>query len=108
VSLDLKEALSDLEDLQQALSATASSSVKADDSSQLAEMGTRFFKGLSAVHLVCNTGQHARLKVALSPETKHAVTLQPSLVNASFLIYNLHVWERLCEMKHAKKCISIL
>lgn len=57
VSLDLKEALLDLEDLQQALS--SSEPVKADDSTQLAEMGARFFKGLSAVHLVCNTGHHA-------------------------------------------------
>ncbi|KAL0031859.1 hypothetical protein WJX79_000365 [Trebouxia sp. C0005] len=54
VSLDLKAALSDLEDLQQALSTSAP--VRADDNTQLADMGTRFFKGLSAVHLVCNTG----------------------------------------------------
>lgn len=54
VSLDLKAALSDLEDLQQALS--TSGPVRADDNTQLADMGTRFFKGLSAVHLVCNTG----------------------------------------------------
>ena len=57
VSLDLKEALSDLEELQQALS--SSEPAKADDNTQLAEMGARFFKGLSAVHLVCNTGHHA-------------------------------------------------
>ena len=54
VSLDLKAALSDLEDLQQALS--TSGPVRADDNTQLADMGIRFFKGLSAVHLVCNTG----------------------------------------------------
>ncbi|KAL0023785.1 hypothetical protein WJX77_004859 [Trebouxia sp. C0004] len=54
VSLDLKAALSDLQDLQQALS--TSGPVRADDNTQLADMGTRFFKGLSAVHLVCNTG----------------------------------------------------
>ena len=56
VSLNLKSALSDLEDLQQALS--TSGQVRADDNTQLADMGTRFFKGLSAVHLVCNTGKH--------------------------------------------------
>ena len=54
VSRDLKAALSDLEDLQQALS--TSGPVRAGDNSQLADMGTHFFKGLSAVHLVCNTG----------------------------------------------------
>ena len=50
-------ALSDLEDLQLALSDSADKLVKADDSARLAEMGMRFFKGLSSVHLVCNTGQ---------------------------------------------------
>lgn len=49
------DALADLEELQEALS--TASAVKADDSPQLSEMAAKFFKGLGAVHLVCNTGQ---------------------------------------------------
>lgn len=54
VSLDLMDALADLEELQEALS--SSTAAKADDSTQLADMAAKFFKGLSAIHLVCNTG----------------------------------------------------
>ena len=59
VSLALMDALADLEDLQEALS--GSDSVKADDNAQLADMSAKFFKGLSAIHLVCNTGQSTPL-----------------------------------------------
>lgn len=55
VSLDLMDALADLEELQEALS--NSTAVKADDNAQLADMAAKFFKGLSVIHLVCNTGQ---------------------------------------------------
>lgn len=57
------DALADLEELQEALS--SSTAVKADDSPQLADMAAKFFKGLSAIHLVCNTGpgtHHAPLR----------------------------------------------
>ena len=53
--MDLMDALADLEELQEALS--SSSAAKADDTVQLADMAAKFFKGLSAVHLVCNTGK---------------------------------------------------
>ena len=49
------DALADLEELQEALS--SSTAVKADDNAQLADMAAKFFKGLSVIHLVCNTGQ---------------------------------------------------
>lgn len=48
------DALADLEELQEALS--GSTAVKADDNAQLADMAAKFFKGLSVIHLVCNTG----------------------------------------------------
>ena len=63
VSLDLMDALADLEELQEALS--GSTAVKADDNAQLADMAAKFFKGLSVIHLVCNTGQGIPLSLPL-------------------------------------------
>lgn len=82
VSLDLKAALSDLEDLQQALSTSAP--VRADDNTQLADMGTRFFKGLSAVHLVCNTGCLLYTSLYYSRNRMSWV--------AAILLLNRHTW----------------
>lgn len=48
------DALADLEEVQEAL--FGSNAVKADDNAQLADMSAKFFKGLSVIHLVCNTG----------------------------------------------------
>ena len=103
VSLDLREALSALEELQQVLS--ASESVKADDDTQLAEMGTRFFKGLSAIHLVCNTGQFAFASYAAQavfsqdPATSHsstmttAIALRPSCLRYHSLSCPVVIWK---------------
>ena len=55
VSLDLRDALADLQELQRSLT-DARKPVKADDNAKLAESSAQFFKGLSTVHLVCNTG----------------------------------------------------
>ena len=49
------DALEDLEELQEALS--GSTAIKADDDSQLADMAGKFLKGLTAIYLVCSTGQ---------------------------------------------------
>lgn len=57
VSLNLRAALEDLEELCDALS-TETVPATADNSSQLAAMATKFFKGMRSVHVVCNTGQH--------------------------------------------------
>lgn len=60
VSLDLRAALGDLEDLQEVLS-TESLAATADSNSQFAAMATKFFKGMRSVHLVCNTGDHTHI-----------------------------------------------
>lgn len=57
------DALADLEELQEALSGFTA--VKADDNAQLANMAAKFFKGLSVIHLVCNTGQGIPLSLPL-------------------------------------------
>ena len=66
VSLDLLDALADLEDLQEALSSP--SLVKADDNAELADVASKFMKGLSAIHLVCNTGQASHFIAWLQPD----------------------------------------
>ena len=55
VSLDLRDALEDLQDLQEALS-TDSLSATAENNAHLSAMASKFFKGMRSVHVVCNTG----------------------------------------------------
>ena len=66
VSLDLRDALEDLQDLQEALS-TDSLSATAENNSQLSAMASKFFKGMRNVHLVCNTGDALPLSFYTRP-----------------------------------------
>ena len=63
VSLDLRVALEDLEDLQEALS-TKSLPATADNNNQLGANASKFFKGMRSIHLVCNTGMDFLIQFA--------------------------------------------
>lgn len=63
VSLDLRVALEDLEDLQEALS-TKDLPATADNNSQLSANASKFFKGMRSIHLVCNTGMDCLIQFA--------------------------------------------